>query len=251
VKWLKPEVFLNVLSFSEVAGRGVSGVVKGQEILLGNEKFVSSARLLQSDSSSVHLEIDGEYKGYFKINQQWRPGLKDILLRLSRQNRLHLVSGDTETDKSSLKKFFPETDQMFFRQSPQDKLDYIKRLQQCGNTVMMCGDGLNDAGALKQSDLGIAVTDDINNFSPGCDGILHGESLTLLPKFISQAKDAMKTIRLSFIIASCYNIVGVFFAVQGTLSPLTAAILMPISTITILSFTTLSTKYFAHKNKLK
>lgn len=250
VKWLKPESFLNVFNFLEVAGKGIAGFIKTNHIILGSEAFLPTARHLKPDSSTVHLEIDGEYRGFFKINHQWRFGLRDIFIRLSEYFDLHLLSGDNETDKASLKKFFPRINQMFFRQSPQDKLDYIKRLQQYQNKVMMCGDGLNDAGALKQSDLGIAVTDDVNNFSPGCDGILHGESLKLLPRFIAQAKDAMFTIKLSFAIASGYNLIGVYFAVQGTLSPLTAAILMPLSTITILSFTTLSTKFFAHKNRL-
>lgn len=251
VKWLKPDCFLNVLNFTEVPGKGVAGFIKDQEVVLGNEKFVSSAGLKNLDSSNVHLEIDGQYKGYFKINQQWRSGLRDIFIRLSEYFDLHLLSGDNESDKTSLKKFFPRINQIFFRQSPQDKLDYIKNLQSLKNTVMMCGDGLNDAGALKQSNLGIAVTNDINNFSPGCDAILHGESLNLLPKFINQAKDAMKTIKLSFVIASAYNLIGVYFAVQGKLSPLTAAVLMPLSTITILSFTSISTRYFAYKNGLK
>ncbi len=115
---------------------------------------------------------------------------------------------------------------------------------------MMMGDGLNDAGALKESDLGVAVTDDINNFSPACDAILSGSSLSLLPSFIKQAKDGVRTVKLSFIIAGSYNLVGLYFAVQGILSPLTAAVLMPLSTITILTFASLSTRYYAFKNKL-
>jgi Cu+-exporting ATPase len=177
--------------------------------------------------------------------------LKDIFIRLSEYFNLHLLSGDTETDKSELRNFFPAANRMYFKQSPQDKLDYIKGLQSDKKVVMMCGDGLNDAGALKQSDLGIAVTDDINNFSPGCDGILQGESLQLLPHFIQQAKDGVKTIKWSFAIASVYNLGGVYYAVQGTLSPLTAAVLMPVSTITILSFTSLCTRFFAKRNRLK
>ena len=114
----------------------------------------------------------------------------------------------------------------------------------------MIGDGLNDSGALKQSDLGIAVTDNINNFSPSCDAILDGKQFQKLPQFIQLAKDGVKVIHLSFAISLAYNITGLFFAVQGILSPLIAAILMPLSTITIILFTTIAARAYAHKNKL-
>ena len=139
---------------------------------------------------------------------------------------------------------------MHFRQSPQNKLDYIANLQQFGHKVLMFGDGLNDAGALRQSDLGIAVTDNINNFTPGCDAILDGVNFARIPQFIQQAKDAVKVIHFSFVISLIYNFVGLFFAVQGILSPLIAAILMPVSTVTIILFTSISARAYARKNKL-
>ena len=251
VKYLVPDTFYHVFNFREIPGKGTEGYIKNQHILLGSATFVPSANQVKTNSSSVHLEIDGEYKGCFKVNHQWRHGLGSIFKTLSKGFDLHLLSGDNETDRSSLQRFFPKPNQLFFKQSPQDKLEYVKSLQTHSRQVMMCGDGLNDAGALKQSELGVAVTDNINNFSPGCDAVLHGDSLSLLPQFIQQAKESMRTIKLSFAIATAYNLIGVYFAVQGTLSPLTAAILMPLSTITIITFTTLSTRYLAKKNKLK
>ncbi|RZK89509.1 MAG: hypothetical protein EOO98_10425, partial [Pedobacter sp.] len=151
---------------------------------------------------------------------------------------------------AALKNMFPTKTKINFRQSPHQKLDYILQEQRKNRKVMMLGDGLNDAGALKQSDFGVAITDNINNFTPGCDAILTGNSLNLLPNFIALSRDGLKVVKISFAIAIIYNCVGIYFAVQGTLYPLIAAVLMPISTITIISFTSIATHYFAKKNKL-
>ncbi len=139
---------------------------------------------------------------------------------------------------------------MGFNQSPQKKLDFIQLLQRLKGKVIMIGDGLNDAGALKQSSLGIAVTDNINNFSPGCDAILDGRSFNKLPAFLKFSKNTVTIIHCSFLISLTYNLIGLSYAVSGNLSPLTAAILMPLSTATIISFTTVATHFAAKRRKL-
>lgn len=251
IQWLKADAFRSVRNFRELAGKGLSGLVGCHEVRMGSDAFVVPPAGRTGNSATVHLEIDGAYRGCFRVRQQWRPGLKQLFGNLGGTMDLHLISGDQERDRQSLETFFPVPAQMRFRQSPHDKLEYVRDLQEGGRQVMMFGDGLNDAGALKQSDLGVAVTDNINNFSPGCDAILDGAALGKLPRFIAQAKDGMRTIRMSFVISGSYNLVGIWFAVQGTLSPLTAAVLMPLSTVTIIIFTTLCTRYFARKNKLR
>lgn len=237
-------------NYAEKIGRGISGEINGNKVKLGSSAFIGLPLTNSPMSSNVHVMVNDQYLGYFIFRQQWREGFKELTFKLGKQAGLHLLSGDEDHDKQSLVPFFPRPQQMQFRQSPQNKLDYIKTLQQQGKKIMMLGDGLNDAGALRQSNVGVAVTNNINNFSPDCDAILDGAAFHLLPQFVQQAKDAVKIIHISFTISLTYNLLGLYFAVQGLLSPLFAAILMPISTVTIILFTSIAARLYARKNKL-
>lgn len=250
VKWLNLPTQFKTTGYQEKVGRGLSGQIDHIEVKLGSAAFLNLSLTDLPQGSQVHIMINGEYCGYFLASQQWRSGFAMLTSRLSRFADLHLLSGDQDHDRNSLIPYFPRVQQMHFRQSPQDKLDYVKQLQQLNKKVLMFGDGLNDAGALKQSNLGVAITDNINNFAPGCDAILDGASFSKIPQFIQQAKDAVKVIHLSFMISVTYNLIGLYFAVQGLMSPLFAAILMPISTITIILFTSIAARLYARKNNL-
>lgn len=248
IKALNVDRFYSLSDYKEVIGKGLTARINGQSIYAGHLSMLP-IQVASAAESGVHIVIDHVYKGCFDIRQQWRPGLEQMILKLSRFD-LQVLSGDTDKDRWMLDTIFTKNATIRFRQSPHQKLNAVLQLQQQGNKVMMLGDGLNDAGALKQSNFGVAITDNINSFSPGCDAILKGSALNFLPDFIQLSKDGLKIIKTSFAIAIAYNCIGIYFAVQGTLYPLVAAVLMPISTVTIISFTTLATRWFARKNKL-
>jgi Cu+-exporting ATPase len=250
VKWINLPAKFGVSNYREMVGRGLSGIVNGQQVKIGNAAFTGIDAQKQLLGTLVHVLVNENYLGYFLFVPQWRYGLKALTISLRKNANLHLLSGDQDHDRLSLQTIFPDSNQMHFQQSPQQKLDYIKALQATGHKVLMFGDGLNDAGALRQSDLGVAITDNINNFTPGCEAILDGANFSKIPAFIQQAKDAVKVIHMSFAISLIYNIVGLSFAVQGLLSPLIAAILMPTSTATIILFTSIAARLYARKNQL-
>jgi Cu+-exporting ATPase len=158
-----------------------------------------------------------------------------------------LISGDGTGDHEAMRSLFPPITSVLFRQTPQDKLNFIRNLQQQGRVVLMVGDGLNDAGALKQSNVGIAVTDDTGIFTPACDGILHGDMLSALDLFIDLAKRSTIILKAAFVISFLYNAVAIGIAASGHLSPLIAAILMPLSSISVVAFTTLAVRFSSHQ----
>lgn len=238
---------LEITSYIEIPGKGILATIDRHELRMGSAQFVLNEDNSITDVTRVHAMIDEQYLGYFAVEHQYRPGL-NLLPGLAQHYRLYLLSGDKDHEREKLKFFFPEPDHMLFDQLPQDKLDVIESLQCKGAKVMMLGDGLNDSGALKQSDLGVAVTDNVNNFTPGSDAILDGRSFDKLPSFLKFSKDTVKIIHASFGISLTYNLIGLSYAVTGELSPLVAAILMPLSTATIISFTSIAT-HVAAKNR--
>lgn len=224
----------HVARFAEDTGRGLQGWVHQMHVQLGNAAYVGAR---DTKSSAVHVNINGDHAGYFLLGNTYREGITPMLQHLQKTHALSVLSGDNAGEAQRLRKLMGRDATLRFQQQPHDKLDYITGLQQKGQHVLMIGDGLNDAGALKQSDIGISITENSNNFTPASDGILEAKQLPKLPAFIRLCRANKKIIIISFIFSLLYNITGLYFAVQGILSPLTAAILMPASSISIVLLT--------------
>ncbi len=238
-----------VREFEEVTGRGIRGIVDGHEILIGSASFAGGNGLRDHLQTCVHVSIDGKHYGKFVFGNAYRAGLKKLFLKLGRQFRLMILSGDNQGERRSLEKLLPANAQLLFDRKPDEKLQCIAGLREQGRNVMMVGDGLNDAGALARSNVGVAVSENVNVFSPACDAILDASQFDKLDTFLALSKKAMLTIRLSFGLSLLYNVVGLSFAVTGNLLPLVAAIIMPLSTVTVISFVTLMSNFQARALK--
>jgi len=231
---------LSVTGFREIAAQGIEGSIKEHRIKIGSEKFVTGTRPMTAAGGRVFISFDDEVIGFVGISNQYRDGMKEVLTGLSRRYELHLLSGDNDAELENLLSFFPSRDHLNFNKSPKDKLEYIRDLKNSGRRVLMIGDGLNDAGALRESDCGISIADDIYHFSPACDAILESGQFYRLPDFLNFSRTSMRIVFISMILSFLYNVVGLSFAISGNLSPVVSAILMPLSSVTIVAFVTLS-----------
>lgn len=240
------ESALPIVNFSEIPSKGVAGVVANHLIKLGTASFAGFEDE-QNAASKVYVSIDGMVRGHFNIETSIRSGMKTLISKLSNKMPLYLLSGDHGAEEERMRTIFPEDSKLHFSQSPLDKLQFVSNLQQNGFRVMMVGDGLNDSGALKQSDVGISVTDDTGVFTPASDGILKGEQLQNLDQFIKLSKSAITILKMAFGISFFYNTIALGFAISGHLSPLVAAILMPISSVSVVGFSTLAVNWASKK----
>ena len=239
---LEGESLPEVTSFKEIPAMGISGVIDGIRVNIGSKTFVMGTKSGSDVATHVYVFLDDRVLGYFQIENQYRPGLQEVVAALKKRAKLYLLSGDNDAEKANIQKIFGQETGLLFNQSPTDKRDFIKKLKEEGKTVLMIGDGLNDAGALLESHVGLTIADDIYNFSPACDGIIEARQFGRLHRFIGFTHKAMNIVYISFLISFLYNIIGIGFAVQGNLSPLVAAILMPISSVSVVAFASFSIK---------
>jgi Cu+-exporting ATPase len=245
---LEEHQIVTLNNFQEHLGQGIQGQYQNNSIKIGSADFVGQPEkdLL---NTTVHISTNTHYKGKFTFYNKYRKGLSKLFNALKKEFDLVILSGDNEGEKSNLQKLLPSKTKLIFNQKPDDKLEYIKYHQTEGAKVLMVGDGLNDAGALAQSNVGIAISENVNVFSPACDAILDASKFNQLHKYIKASKDAIKVIKWSFILSFIYNIIGLYFAVTGQLKPVIAAILMPLSSISIVVFTTVATNILGRRLK--
>ncbi len=237
----------NCLGYEEIVGKGIQATIDGHFIQIGSASFVGKQDDNSIQQTAVHIMINGVYFGKYIFNNQYREGLVSLFKNLKTNYQIKIVSGDNEGERTTLERMFPNGVELIFNQKPEQKLEFIKNLQDECKNVMMVGDGLNDAGALAQSNVGISISENVNVFSPACDAILDANQFEKLSCFLRLSKKSISVIKMSFVLSLLYNVVGLFFALTGNLLPIVAAIIMPLSTVTIVSFVTIMSNYYARQ----
>lgn len=219
-----------------VTGLGVRGVVNGQEISLGSGALFDISSI--PEQTHLFVAFSGKIKACFTFSPNYKDGLSEMLEALGEEYTISVLSGDNGGETERLKRVYPRFETLSFNNKPEDKQRFIELIKIGGKGVVMIGDGLNDQTALSTSDLGIVVAEKISGFYPSSDGVILSESFNKLPALLSLGKHAHRILKTGLVFSVFYNVVGVSFAVAGLLNPLIAAVLMPLSSITVVVLVT-------------
>lgn len=220
----------------EIPGKGISfnGFQLGSAVFIGLEEQTI-------DESVVYFAYEGKLLGAFLFQSKLRTQLKELVQNLASNYQLAVVSGDKPKDLDLLRTIFPPETVFHFEQQPLQKKEFIQHLQAKGNYTLMIGDGLNDAGALNEAFVGIALSEDLVRFTPASDAILQAENLKYLDSYFQYIRSGKTFLRICFAFSLCYNLTGIGFAVSGQLTPFVATILMPLSSVTVVGLATFLT----------
>lgn len=236
-------------TLQELPGKGIEGRSGPTRLRLGSAAWMQAEGLTlpfsASDNVQSLLAVDDQVIGGYCFEDRPREGLDRSMSRLLRHYDLSVLTGDRAAGLARLREWFPGCSDARADLSPADKLAAIDQLRADGKAVMMLGDGLNDAGALRHADVGVAVTEDVQSFSPACDAILDAPQLFRLPRFLRFARFTTRVVGVSFSVSLLYNVIGISIAVSGKLSPLIAAVLMPLSSVSVLLISVLGTRLAA------
>jgi Cu+-exporting ATPase len=227
-----PEPLPRPADVRELAGHGITGTVAGSTVAIGSAAFIAKCTGRPQGADDRTYVVAGDERGWIRLTAAIRPGIEEAAGKLGGQHDISLVSGDHAGEWPRWSRLFGH--RMRFRQSPEDKLDFVRQAQARGRRVLMVGDGLNDAGALAAADVGLTVSDDTACVVPACDAVISGERLAELPAFLRYACRARHVVVACFVVSVAYNAVGLTLALAGALTPLASAILMPVSSLTVI-----------------
>ena len=229
------------------SGKGIFGIVNGNRVRLGSAAFLGTEDEQMDDSAArVYIAINDQYRGCFTIGNRYREGFAEVATLLKQHFVLYLLSGDNNSEEGVLREHFDAL-HLRFDQTPHDKLDFIRELQQKGHNVMMIGDGLNDAGAFVQANVAASVADDIYHFAPASDIIVESGRLPLMWAMLRFSRQSLWLVKASFAISFVYNLAGLAYALSGQMTPVVAAILMPLSSVSVVAFAIFGTQILGRK----
>jgi Cu+-exporting ATPase len=198
------------------------------------EKFI--AEWSGQGATIVGLAVDQSLAGLFAIKDTVKPGARDVVEKLHRQNlKTFLLTGDNALTATSIAAQLNITaENVFAEVRPEQKADFVKKLQAQGERVAFVGDGINDAPALEQADLGIAVSRASDLAREAADIILLKSEIEAVPEALGLARATLRTIKQNLFWAFFYNALGVPLAALGFISPILCAAAMGVSDLIVI-----------------
>jgi len=245
--------FENNVSLAEISeflsspGQGVQATVTGKRIVVGTSSWLSTLgvntlgnwenkadELEVQGISCIFIAVDGEIEGIIGLADQLRDDAQEMILALQKEGvSITVLSGDKKSVVNAITSSLGDIE----RQAevlPKDKADVVRSLQQQGKIVAMVGDGVNDSPALIQSDVGIALASGTDVSIESADIVLSHNELHKVAEARALARRTLRTIKQNIILSISYNVVMVPLAMMSLVSPIVAALTMPISSLLVI-----------------
>jgi heavy metal translocating P-type ATPase len=243
-----------------IDGRGISGQVNaelveakdtsepGKHVVIGNEALVREngfsiaanhkeivEREAESGRTIVFFGVQGEnHAGYLVLGDRLKPKAAEVVAAIKKLNiTVRLLSGDAALTTASVARQAGMTDYLA-QALPEDKINLIRELQSSGQVVAMVGDGVNDAPALAQADVGIAMGSGTEIAMESGAITLMRDDLSLVAEAITISRRSTRTVKQNLVWAFLYNIIGIGIAMSGLLNPLMAAAAMLVSSLSVI-----------------
>jgi Cu+-exporting ATPase len=202
--------------------------------LAAGEKFI--AEWSQQGATIVGLAVEQSLGGLFAVKDTVKPGAHAVVEQLHRQNlKTFLVTGDNALTAASIaRQAGIAAENVAAEVRPEQKAEFVKKLQAQGERVAFVGDGINDAPALEQADLGIAVSRASDLAREAADIILLKSEIEAVPEALGLARATLRTIKQNLFWAFFYNALGVPLAALGFISPILCAAAMGVSDLIVI-----------------
>ncbi|MDY0097380.1 MAG: heavy metal translocating P-type ATPase [Candidatus Dojkabacteria bacterium] len=240
---------LEVKSFKNIDGKGVEGTIKGKKYYVGSPQFIKNLGIdiiekeLETFSkigeTPILLSNEKEILAIVAIADQIKKESKEVIESLhSLGINTVMITGDNKITANNIAKKL-NIDMVYAEVLPDEKANIVKKLQNKGNFVAMIGDGINDAPALAQSDVGVAMATGTDIAIESSDITLLGGDISKLPKALKLSRETMKTIKQNLFWAFFYNILGIPLA-AGLLYPFLGVLLEPVFAGLAMAFSSVS-----------